>query len=63
MKIAGIVLAVLGGLMILSGLNLARTQYDLGSSHDLSKFTSSLALSTLILLGGIVLIRKSRSKP
>ncbi len=62
MKIAGIVLAILGGLMILSGLNLALTQYDLSSSHDQSKFFGGLGVAALILLGGVALIKKSRSR-
>jgi hypothetical protein len=59
MKVTGIALAVLGGLMILSGLNLGVTKYDLHSSHDISKFTGGLAISVMILAGGILLIRKS----
>ncbi len=62
MKVAGIVLAVLGGLMILSGLNLALTKYDLNSSHDQSKLFGSLGFSALLLVAGIVLIKKSGSK-
>jgi hypothetical protein len=45
--------------MLVSGVNLARTEYDLHSSHDLSKFLGGVAFSLLILASGIVLIRKS----
>ena len=62
MKVAGIVLAVLGGLMILSGLHLALTKYDLNSSHDQSKLFGSLGVAALVLVGGLVLIKKSGSK-
>lgn len=54
----GYVLAAFGLLMLVSGVNLARTQYDLHSSHDLSKFLGGVAFSLLILASGIVLIRK-----
>ena len=63
MKVAGIVLAVVGGLMVLSGLNLALTKYDLHSSHDLSTLFGGLAVSALILLGGVAMILKAGSKP
>jgi len=62
MKIAGVVLVILGGLMILSSLKLAFTQYDLGSSHDQSKFFGGLGVCALILLGGVALIKKSSAR-
>lgn len=62
MKVAGIVLTVLGGLMVLSGLNLALTKYNLNSSHDLSKLFGSLGVSALILIGGVAMIIKSGPK-
>jgi len=34
MKITGIVVSVLGGLLLLSATNLALTQYNLSSTHD-----------------------------
>ena len=49
--------------MVLSGLNLALTKYDLHSSHDLSKLFGGLAVSALILLGGVAMILKAGSKP
>lgn len=62
MKILGSVLAVVGGLMVLSALRLALTEYDLNSSHDLSKLLGALGVSGLMLLGGIALLMKARSK-
>ncbi len=61
MKAAGIVLTIVGVLMLLSGINLAFTKYDLKSSHDLSKLFGGLGLSALVLLGGVAMIIKSRS--
>jgi uncharacterized membrane protein len=62
MRIAGIILTVVGVLMLLSGVNLAFTKYDLKSSHDLSKLFGGLGVSAVILLGGVAMISKSRSK-
>jgi hypothetical protein len=61
MKVVGIALTILGGLMVLSGLNLAFTKYDLNSSHDQSKFFGSFGLSALVVVAGIILIKKSSS--
>ena len=61
MKIAGIVLTVLGGLMILGSLNVAFTKYDLNSSHDQSKSFGGFGISALVFVAGISLIMKSRS--
>ncbi len=61
MKAAGIVLTIVGALMLLSGVNLALTKYDLKSSHDLSKLFGSLGVSAIVLLGGVAMIIKSRS--
>jgi hypothetical protein len=62
MKVCGIVLTVVGALMVLSSANLAITTYDLKSSHDLSKLLGGLGVSAMILLSGVGLIMKSRSK-
>ena len=62
MRVAGIVVAVLGGLMVVSGLSLALTKYDLNSSHDVSKLFGGLGFSALILLGGTAMIIKSGSR-
>jgi hypothetical protein len=62
MKTVGIVLVVLGGVMVFSGIRLGLTTYDLRSTHDLSKFCGGLGFSVLILLGGIALIIKSKQK-
>ena len=62
MKVAGIILTIVGGLLILGGLNTAFTQYDLHSSHDVSKFLGGLAVAVLILIGGVNLINRSGSR-
>ena len=62
MKIAGIILTVLGGLFVLSGLNLAVRQYNLSDSHDVSKAFGGLAFAVLILAIGVSLLVKSRAK-
>lgn len=60
MKVAGIVLACLGGLMTLGGISNAVTQYDLSSPHDLSKFLGGLGVSLMMLVAGIVMIRNAK---
>ena len=62
MKVAGIVLTIVGGLLILGGLNTAFTQYDFHSSHDVSKFLGGLAVGALILIGGVSLIKRTGSR-
>jgi hypothetical protein len=62
MKAAGIVLTIVGALMLLSGVNLALTKYDLKSSHGLSMLFGGVGLSAIVLLGGVVMINKARSK-
>ena len=61
-KTTGIVMTVIGGLMTLSGLNLAVTKYNLSSSHDLSVFLGGLGFSLLILAGGVAILLNSRNK-
>jgi hypothetical protein len=56
------VLAVLGGLMVLSALRLAITTYDLNSSHDVSKFFGGIGISVLVLASGVLLMRKGTEK-
>ncbi|MEW4566187.1 hypothetical protein AB1K70_26970 [Bremerella sp. JC770] len=64
MKTFGIVLVVIGGLMVMSGLRLALTEYDLSDSNDLSKAVGSLAVSIgLIAAGGYLAFGKSGSEP
>jgi hypothetical protein len=63
MKVAGIVLTVLGVLMLVSSARLAITTYNLNSSHDVSTFFGGLAIAALVTLGGISLIKKSRVTP
>jgi hypothetical protein len=64
MKVAGVIVAVFGGLMVLSGLNLALTKYDLSSSHDLSEFLGAMGVSIVIIVVGLVLYTKgSKATP
>lgn len=60
MKTAGTVIAVIGGLMTLSGINNAVTQYDLSSSHDVSKAFGGTGVSICILVVGFVLYTKGK---
>ncbi len=60
MKVAGLVIAAFGGLMVLGSINLALTQYDLRSSHDLSKWLGGTGISLLIVVVGLVLFAKGR---
>ena len=46
--------------MVLSGINLALTQYDLSSSHDLSKFLGAMGVSIVIIVVGLVLWTKGK---
>jgi hypothetical protein len=62
MKTAGIVLTVLGGLMILSSVRLALTTYDLNSSHDVGKLFGGFGAAVLVLLGGVLFMRKANRK-
>lgn len=62
MKTAGIIVAVIGGLMTLSSINLAVTQYDLGSSHDVSKAAGGFGVSVGILVAGFLLYTKGKNR-
>lgn len=63
LKIGGIVLIVLGVLASVSTLNLARTQYDLNSSHDVGKLFGGIATCVVLIACGASLVSKSRQKP
>lgn len=60
MKALGYILLVFGMMMIVSGINLSRTTYDLSSTHDFQKFMGGVIFSILLLAGGIHLIRKPK---
>jgi len=62
MKVLGIILTVLGGLLVLSGLNVALRQYNLNDSHDVSKAIGGLAFAVLIFAIGLGLVMKERGK-
>jgi hypothetical protein len=55
-KTAGIVIAVIGG------LNTAVTQYDLSSSHDVSKAFGGIRVSIGTLVVGFLLYTKGKKK-
>ncbi len=61
MKTAGLVIALVGGLMVLSAIRLAVTEYDLSSSHDLSKLLGGMGVSLLIVVAGLFLYAKGRT--
>jgi hypothetical protein len=60
MKNLGYVLLVIGGLLVLGGLNTAFTKYDLNSSHDLSKLFGGLGVSAVLIVAGLMLVRKGK---
>jgi len=60
MKTFGIVLVVIGGLMVMSCLNLALTEYDLSDTNDISKAVGSFGVSVgLMAIGGYMAFGKS----
>ncbi len=61
-KVAGIVLSVLGGVILLGELSLALTKYDLRSTHDLNRLFFGLGIAVLIIVVGFKLINKPRTK-
>ena len=61
MKTLGIVVIVFGVLMFLSGINLAVTEYDLSSSHDISVCVGGFAFATIVLAGGIALFKRGNT--
>ena len=62
MKALGYALAILGGLMILSGISLGFTKYDFHKTDDISQFVGGLAISLFLFVGGIALINKAERK-
>ena len=60
MKALGVILAVLGSLLLAGGIRIAYTRYNLSATHDLGKFVGGMIGSALLLLGGVVLLRKKR---
>ncbi len=58
MKIAGIVVSVLGGLLLLSATNIALTQYNLSSTDDISKAMGGFAFAILVLALGLYLFQR-----
>lgn len=62
MRVAGIAMLAVSACLLLGGLNVALTQYDLGSAHDVSKFCGGLSFASLLAAVGVVLIRKARAE-
>ena len=58
MRTLGIAVIVFGGLLLLVATNLAVTQYNLSSSHDVSKCVSGFAFAVLTLAVGLSLFRR-----
>jgi|GEM_PF-929212 len=58
-KTGGIILTAIGGLMLLAALSNGLHDYNLHSSHDVSKFLGGLGLSTLVLTIGLMMLAKS----
>jgi hypothetical protein len=48
--------------MVLGTLSNGVRVYDLNSRHDLSKFAGGLGFSILVLVGGVIMMRKSRGR-
>ncbi|QDU75260.1 hypothetical protein Pan97_22900 [Bremerella volcania] len=60
MKTLGIVLVIIGGLMVMSGLRLALTEYDLSDTNDISKASGGIGFSVaMIAVGGYLAFGKS----
>lgn len=62
MKNAGYAMLAIGGLMLLSGINLMFTEYDLSNSHDLSKGLGALGVSAAIAAVGAYLAFKKEKR-
>jgi hypothetical protein len=60
MKVLGVILAVIGALMLAGAIRVAVMQSDLSQSHDLSKILGGGAVSALILLCGVAMLRKKQ---
>jgi hypothetical protein len=61
MKTAGVILTVIGSLFLVGTFASAFTTYDLGDSHDLSKFTGSLGVSVILLAAGLILQKRGNT--
>lgn len=62
MRIAGIVVSVLGGLLLLSAGQIAVTQYNLSSTHDMSKSMGGFAFAILVLALGLYLFQRGGNR-
>lgn len=58
MKIVGIAVSILGGLLLLSATKIALTQYNLSSTHDISKSMGGFAFAILVLALGLYLFQR-----
>lgn len=62
MKTFGIVLLIVGGLMVMSGLKLMVTEYDMSDTNDISKSVGSLGVSVALIAAGAYLVYKKPDK-
>ena len=53
---------ICGVLMFISVGNLALTKYDLNSTHDQGKLCGGILASAFVLIGGLLIVNKSKSK-
>jgi len=64
MKILGIVVSVFGGLMVLSGINLARLgKFDLSTTDGLQQFVGGVAFGIILVAVGLAMTNRKKSPP
>jgi uncharacterized membrane protein SirB2 len=62
MKILGIVVSVFGGLMVLSGINLARLgKFDLSTTAGLQQFVGGVAFGIILVAVGLAMANRKKS--
>jgi len=62
MKALGIVVSVFGGLMVLSGINLARLgKFDLSTTKGIQEFVGGVAFGIILVAAGMAMA--NRKKP
>lgn len=64
MKIVRIVVSVFGGLMVLSGINLACLgKFDLSTTDGLQQFVGGLAFGIILVAVGLAMANRKKSPP
>jgi hypothetical protein len=58
MRVVGIVVSILGGLLLLSSSKIALTQYNFSSPHAISKAMGGFAAAILVLALGLYLFQR-----